>query len=90
MDQCTLTVSLMPFAMGVGSRLSRFIRGPVLDVFLVAELLLLAAFATDAALAYFLSAWTTSLAAIFYRPPFRSAAPPAACTLRSGFVPASR
>ena len=33
--QWTLTVSLMLFAMGVGSRVSRFIRGPILDAFVV-------------------------------------------------------
>ena len=64
--QWTLTVSLMLFAMGVGSRVSRFIRGPVLDAFVVVELLLSVVCATSATLAYFLSAWTTSLAPIIY------------------------
>jgi len=64
--QWTLTVSLMLFAMGVGSRLSRFIRGSVLDAFVTVELLLSVVCATSATLAYFLSAWTTSLAPIIY------------------------
>ena len=64
--QWTLTVSLMLFAMGVGSRLSRFIRGALLDAFVTVELLLSVVCATSAVLAYFLSAWTTSLAPIIY------------------------
>ena len=64
--QWTLTVSLMLFAMGVGSRLSRFIRGSVLDAFVIVELLLSVVCATSAVLAYFLSAWTTSLAPVIY------------------------
>ncbi len=64
--QWTLTVSLMLFAMGVGSRVSRFIRGPILDAFVVVELLLSVVCATSATLAYFLSAWTTSLGPIIY------------------------
>ena len=35
--QWTLTVSLMLFAMGVGSRRSRFIHGAVLDAFVTVE-----------------------------------------------------
>jgi spermidine synthase len=64
--QWTLTVSLMLFAMGVGSRLSRLIRGSILDAFVAVELLLSVVCATSATLAYFLSAWTTSMAPIIY------------------------
>ncbi len=64
--QWTLTVSLMLFAMGVGSRLSRVVRGSVLDAFVTVELLLSVVCATSATLAYFLSGWTTSLAPIIY------------------------
>ena len=64
--QWTLTVSLMLFAMGVGSRLSRFIRGAILDAFVTVELLLSVVCATSATLAYFLFGWTTNLAPIIY------------------------
>jgi spermidine synthase len=64
--QWTLTVSLMLFAMGVGSRLSRFIRGAILDAFVTVELLLSVVCAISATLAYFLSGWTTNLAPIIY------------------------
>ena len=39
--QWSLTVSLMLFAMGVGSRLSRFIQGSVIDAFVAVEKYLL-------------------------------------------------
>ncbi len=64
--QWTLTVSLMLFAMGLGSRLSRFIRGSVLDAFVAVELLLSVVCAMSATLAYFLAGWTTSLAPLLY------------------------
>ena len=64
--QWTLTVSLMLFAMGVGSRLSRFIRGSVLDAFVAVELLLSVVCAISATLAYFLSGWTANLAPVIY------------------------
>ena len=66
--QWTLTVSLMLFAMGVGSRLSRFVHGPVpvLDAFVAVELLLSVVCAISATLAYFLSGWTTNLAPVVY------------------------
>ena len=64
--QWSLTVSLMLFAMGVGSRLSRFIQGSVIDAFVAVELLLSVACAVSASLAYFLFAWTTNLTPIIY------------------------
>ena len=64
--QWTLTVSLMLFAMGVGSRLSRFVRGSILDAFVAVELLLSVVCAISATLAYFLSGWTTNLAPVVY------------------------
>ena len=64
--QWTLTVSLMLFAMGLGARLSRFIRGSVLDAFVAVELLLSVVCAMSATLAYFLSGWMTSLAPVIY------------------------
>ena len=64
--QWTLTVSLMLFAMGVGSRVSRFVRGAMLDAFVAVELLLSVVCAISATLAYFLSGWTTNLAPVIY------------------------
>jgi spermidine synthase len=64
--QWTLTVSLMLFAMGVGSRVSRFVRGSMLDAFVAVELLLSVVCAISATLAYFLSGWTTNLAPVIY------------------------
>jgi len=64
--QWTLTVSLMLFAMGVGSRLSRFVRGSILDAFVTVELLLSVVCAISATLAYFLSGWTANLAPVIY------------------------
>ena len=64
--QWTLTVSLMLFAMGVGSRLSRFVRGSMLDAFVTVELLLSVVCAISATLAYFLSGWTANLAPVIY------------------------
>jgi len=56
--QWTLTISLMLFAMGLGSRASRYLRGSLLDAFIGAELALSALCAASAPLAYLIAAYT--------------------------------
>ena len=68
--QWTLTISLMLFAMGVGSRLSRFTRGPLLDAFVLVELLLSVVCASSAAFVYLLFAWVTSIGVVIYSTAF--------------------
>lgn len=55
--QWTLTMSLMLFAMGVGSRLSRWLRRDLLDAFIGVELALSLLCALSAPLIYALGAW---------------------------------
>ena len=64
--QWALTVSLMLFAMGVGSRVSRYIGGNLLDAFVWTELLLSVVCATSAASTYLLSAYTQSIGVYIY------------------------
>ncbi len=64
--QWALTVSLMLFAMGVGSRLSRRIHGDLLDAFVAVELALSVLCAGSALFVYFLSAHIESLAPLIY------------------------
>lgn len=64
--QWTLTLSFMLFAMGVGSRLSRAIRGPLLDVFVAVELLLSLLCAISALAAYYLSVYVQSIEVLIY------------------------
>ncbi len=64
--QWTLTISIMLFAMGVGSRLSKHIKTALLDVFISIELLLSIFCAISATLTYFLSAYTQSIGLFIY------------------------
>ena len=64
--QWTLTISLMLFAMGVGSRLSRFISCALIDSFVAAELALSVLCASSATLIYLLSTWITTIAPLIY------------------------
>lgn len=64
--QWTLTLSLMLFAMGVGSRLSRFIERDLIDAFVWAELVLSLLVAVSAPLAFLLAAWIDSVALLIY------------------------
>ena len=64
--QWTLTLSLMLFAMGIGSRLSKYIKGPMLDIFIIVELALSVFCAISALTAYFLSAYIANIAPIIY------------------------
>ncbi|MFQ5822597.1 MAG: polyamine aminopropyltransferase [bacterium] len=64
--QWTLTVSMMLFAMGIGSRLSKYFRGPLLDTFVLVEFVLSVLCAISAALTYFLSAYIQNIAPIIY------------------------
>lgn len=64
--QWALTISLMLFAMGLGSRLSRRIRSAVLDWFVTAELLLSLLCGTSAALVFTASAWIASMTPFLY------------------------
>ncbi len=62
----TLVISLMLFAMGLGSRLSRLIRGPLLDAFVGVELALSVLVAASAPLVYLLSAYSEGIGLIIY------------------------
>ena len=62
----TLIISLMLFAMGLGSRLSSRISESLLDAFVAAELLLSVLVATSAPLAYLLAAYTEAIGLVIY------------------------
>jgi spermidine synthase len=64
--QWTLTVSLMLFAMGIGSRLSKYLRTNLLDTFIAIEFLLSILCAISATFTYFLSAYTQNIGLIIY------------------------
>ncbi len=64
--QWTLTLTFMLFAMGIGSRISKSVRGPLLDIFIVVEFTLSILCAISAACAYFLSAYIMNIAPIIY------------------------
>ncbi len=64
--QWTLTISLMLFAMGIGSRLSKHIKGPLLDTFILIEFALSMCCAVSAISAYFLSVYIANIAFIIY------------------------
>lgn len=64
--QWTLTVSIMLFAMGVGSRISKYIRGPLLDAFVFTELVLSMLCAISATLTYFLSVYIQPISPVVY------------------------
>ncbi len=65
--QWTLTVSFMLFAMGLGSRLSRFIPDPyLLDAFVITEFMLSILTASSATLTYLLSAYVQDIWLFIY------------------------
>ncbi len=64
--QWTLVISLMLFAMGLGSRVSRVIRGPLLDAFVAVELALSLLVAASAPLAYLLAAYVEAVGLVIY------------------------
>ncbi len=64
--QWTLVLSVMLFAMGVGSGVSRAIRGSLLDAFVGVELVLSILVAVSAPLAYLLSAWIEAVGLLIY------------------------
>ncbi len=64
--QWTLTISIMLFAMGVGSRLSKGVQTALLDAFVATELLLSVLCALSATLIYFLSAYVNPISPLVY------------------------
>lgn len=64
--QWTLTLSIMLFAMGVGSRLSKYFQTALLDAFVWVELLLSLLCATSAAFIYLLSVYIQWIAPVIY------------------------
>jgi len=64
--QWTLTLSFMLFAMGLGSRISKNVRGPLLDIFVMVEFALSLLCAVSAAAAYFLSIYVANIAPVIY------------------------
>jgi len=68
--QWTIVMSLMLFAMGLGSRLSRFFKNHLLDVFILVEFLLSVLCAVAAELAYGLAAFTHYTGLIIYSQAF--------------------
>jgi len=64
--QWTLIVSLMLFAMGVGSRISRYIRRNLLDAFVIIEFALSVLCAVSTIFSYYLSAYIRNVALVIY------------------------
>lgn len=64
--QWTLTISLMLFAMGVGSRLSKNVHTGILEAFIIAELALSLLTACSAILVYFLAAFIQPIGPVIY------------------------
>ncbi|MCB0299606.1 MAG: spermidine synthase, partial [Calditrichaeota bacterium] len=64
--QWTLTISIMLFAMGVGSRFSKFVDDALLDAFVFTELLLSVLCAISATTIYFLSAYMNPITPLIY------------------------
>ncbi len=64
--QWTVVISLMLFAMGLGSRLSKFITEKLLDVFIIAEFFISILCAISAVLVYFSSIYITNIALTIY------------------------
>ncbi len=64
--QWTMVMSLMLFAMGVGSRLSKFFQDRLLDAFILIEFTLSVLCASSAALAYGLAASTSHINLLIY------------------------
>lgn len=64
--QWTMVMSLMLFAMGVGSRLSKFFQDRLLDAFILIEFTLSVLCASSAVLAYSLAAYTSYISLLIY------------------------
>ena len=64
--QWTITVSLMLFAMGLGSRMSKYIKSDLLDAFIIIEFTLSIICAVSAGFVYFINAYTHNIAIIIY------------------------
>jgi spermidine synthase len=64
--QWTLVMSLMLFAMGLGSRISRMVRSDLIDAFIFVEIALSLLCATSAMLAYGLAAHTDYVELVIY------------------------
>lgn len=64
--QWTMVMSLMLFAMGVGSRLSKFFQKRLLDTFIIIEFGLSLLCALSAVLAYSLAAYTSYISLLIY------------------------
>lgn len=64
--QWTMVMSLMLFAMGLGSRLSRFFRSSLLDMFILVEFSLSILCAVAAAVSYSLASVTSYIAVVIY------------------------
>ena len=64
--QWTLTISLMLFAMGIGSRISKYVRLPLLDSFIALEFILSLLCALSAIVTYFLSTYIQPIAPVIY------------------------
>lgn len=64
--QWSLTVSLMLFAMGLGSRVSKFIRDKLLETFIVVEILLSIITASSATITYLLFAYVDPISVVIY------------------------
>ncbi|MFV0349101.1 MAG: hypothetical protein ACK5JO_10980, partial [Halodesulfovibrio sp.] len=64
--QWTITMSLMLFAMGLGSRISKNFRWHLLDLFIAVEFLLSVLCASASVLAYGLAAHTDNIGLVIY------------------------
>ncbi len=64
--QWALIISVMLFAMGLGSRLSKIIKLNVLDAYIFTELILSVCIAVSAILAYFLTAYVQQVSLVIY------------------------
>lgn len=64
--QWTIVMSLMLFAMGVGSRISRYIHHHLLDAFIITEFSLSALCAGAAIFAYAIASYTTQISLLIY------------------------
>lgn len=64
--QWSIVMSLMLFAMGLGSRLSKFIHNHLLDYFIIIEFCLSLLCASASVLAYGISAYTSSISLVIY------------------------
>ena len=68
--QWTIVMSLMLFAMGIGSRVSKHFRHHLLDTFIVVEFVLSVVCASSTTIAYGLAGYTTQLNLVIYATAF--------------------